>query len=375
MNPKNRISRRSFLKILGAFAGGAALESCRPHLSAPPATAPLSSPIATTPPASPRASVAIARASSYDPKLVRQQVQAVFDALGGLQDVVRPGDSAAIKVNLTGGVFAGRPPAGTTPPESYVTHPLVAQAVGELLRDAGAKKIYIIESAWGWESYEEWGYVSMAKDLGADLIDLNRPYPYADYASIPAGDDWLIYKNFLLNHLLEEVDVLVSVPKMKCHYLLGITQSMKNLVGLAPSKLYERKPGDGNRSSFHGADDEIKNRLPRVVIDLNRARPINLSVIDGIKTVEGGEGPWIETLNAINPGLLIAGKNPVSTDAVAVAAMGFDPTGDYPAAPFLRADNHLNLAHQLGLGSNHLDEIEVLGESLEDVRVQFQPAR
>jgi len=220
----------------------------------------------------PPAQVGIAQASSYDPALVLRQVQNLFDSLGGLKDVVRPGDKVAIKVNLTGGVKGNIPPPGTTAPESYVTHPVVVRAMGELLRDSGASKIYVVESVWEWASYESWGYVDMAKNLGATLLDLNSPSPYTDYASLPVGSGWFMYENFKVNHVLEEVDTLVSVAKMKCHYLLGITQSMKNLVGLAPYKFYERNAGDGYRTGFHGADTETKMRLPRVVLDLNRAR-------------------------------------------------------------------------------------------------------
>jgi uncharacterized protein (DUF362 family) len=369
--PCGGFSRRSFLKVAGALAGGTALGGCR--ALAPTPTATLPPPLTPASAASP-ARVAISRAATYDPALVRRQVEALFDNLGGLDDVVQRGDRVAVKVNLTGGVKGNVPPPGTTAPESYVTHPAVARAVGELLRDAGAREIYFVESVWEWASFENWGYVSMARDLGVTLIDLNNPDPYADYASLPIGPGWFIYEKFKLNRLLEEVDALVSVPKMKCHYLLGVTQSMKNLVGLAPYKFYELKAGDGYRTGFHGVATETKTRLPRVVMDLNRARPVNLSVIDGIRTVEGSEGPWNQDLNPKSPGLLIGGKNPVAADAVAVAAMGFDPTADYPNPPFLRADNHLNIARQLGLGSNRLEDIEVVGANLEDVKQNFQPA-
>jgi len=365
MDQSGKLSRRRFLKIMGALAGGTLLAGCRPLISTP-ATATL--------PAR-RARVGIVRAASYDPALVRQQVQSLFDSLGGLQDVVRPGDKVVIKVNLTGGIKGGLPPAGTTAPESYVTHPAVARAMSELLREAGAKEITIADSVSEWGSFVDWGYVDMAKSVGVRLIDLNGTEPYRDYASVPVGKGWFIYEKFTVNHILEEADVFVSVAKMKCHWLLGITQSMKNLVGLAPFKFYERTPGDGYRTGFHGADAETKHRLPRVVMDLNRARPIHLSLIDGIQTVDGSEGPWNQDLNLKNPGILIGGKSPVATDAVAVAAMGFDPGTDFPNAPFLRADNHLNIAQQLGLGSNHLADIDIVGARLEDVKMQFLPAR
>jgi uncharacterized protein (DUF362 family) len=376
MEKKNSLSRRSFLKLSGAVTGAALLAGCRKALPGPTATA-AHTPSATTTPtatAAPLAKVGIARADSYEPGLVKKQMEALLDGLGGLQDLIRPGARVAIKTNLTGGVFADPPPGSTTATESYLTHPSVVRAAAELLRDAGAKDISIVESVWQWDSYVKWGYVDLAKSLGANLVDLNQTSPYTDYATVPVGKDWFIYKEFTFNHLLEEVDVFVSIAKMKCHWLCGVTQSMKNLVGLVPYKFYELTAGDGYRTGLHGKDVETKHRLPRVVMDLNRARPIHLSIIDGIQTVEGSEGPWNGDLRLKKPHILIGGKNPVATDAVAAAAMGFDPTAEYPDAPFLRCDNHLNLARQLGLGTNRLEEIEVLGERLEDVRMKFRPS-
>jgi len=111
-----------------------------------------------------------------------------------------------------------------------------------------------------------------------------------------------------------------------------------------------------------------------VILDLNRARPIDLALIDGIKTAEGGEVPG-GSFNPVELGVLIAGKNAVATDTVATAVMGFEPTLEPPSAPLLRGDNYLNLAHHLGIGTNRLEEIEVVGASIDDVRYEFQPAR
>jgi uncharacterized protein (DUF362 family) len=65
-----------------------------------------------------------------------------------------------------------------------------------------------------------------------------------------------------------------------------------------------------------------------VILDLNRARPVHLALIDGIKTAEGGDAPR-GSFNPVQPGVLIAGKDPVAADAVATAAMGFDPTVEF----------------------------------------------
>ena len=108
-------------------------------------------------------------------------------------------------------------------------------------------------------------------------------------------------------------------------------------------------------------------------MDLNRARPVHLAVIDGIMTAEGGEVPR-GTFIPVSPGVLLAGKNPVATDAVATAVMGFNPQAEAPNSPFLRADNHLNIAASLGLGTNVLDEINVVGEKIASVTFPFKPS-
>ena len=260
------------------------------------------------------------------------------------------------------------------PIDSYVTHPEVVRALGELVRDAGARELFLVEAVYEWDSYRQWGYEAVAEDLDATLIDLNDTRPYDDFASTPVGDDWFIYPEFTFNRILEEVDAFISVPKMKCHWSCGVTHSLKNLVGLVPARFYQTDPRHSHRSGFHGTEQEMGTRLPRVIIDLNRARPVDLALIDGIKTVEGGEGPWNGTLAPVEPGLLFAGKDPVATDAVATAAMDFDPTEVRSHAPFLQSDNHLNIAHERGLGTNLLDEIDVVGLPVRDVVTKFAPS-
>jgi uncharacterized protein (DUF362 family) len=365
-----RISRRQLLQTLGVAAVGLLAEGCmsRSESSTPIAGAP---PTATArQPVSAR--VAIGQAASYDRPVVRQQVRALIDGIGGLDDLVQRGPRVAIKVNLTGGT-SSKTVAGVSPIESFVTHPEVVRALGEALREAGARELYIVEAVYERASYSQWGYDEVAKALDATLIDLNSPQPYSAFTKVPVGPNAFIYQDFMLHPLLEEIDSFVSVAKIKCHQIGGVTLSMKNLFGLAPLQLYRRDPQDTYRSAFHGDANETGTRVPRIVVDMNRARPIHLALLDGVKTVEGGEGPWIETMQPIAPGLLVAGKQALATDAVATAVMGFDPRGSYPSTPFLHGDNHLNLAAELELGTNNLDEIEVVGAGISDVRRQFKP--
>jgi uncharacterized protein (DUF362 family) len=410
------ISRRRFLKALSTWAAGLLAAACLPQKppEPPPPTGtltPTSTPTATPgpgptypPPSTPtftptstptptptaiptptptitptatlpspsRSQVAIAQISTYDRAAVRQQVQSLLDGLGGLGDVIRPGDRVAIKVNLTGG--AGVPPLpGVAAIDSYITHPEVVRALGELLRDAGAAQIFLVEAVYDAQSYPLWGYEEVAQALNATLIDLNVPHPYTDFVSVPVGQDWFVYEAYTMHPVLQEIDAFVSVAKMKCHWSCGITLSMKNLIGLVPVTYYRCGSDHLYRSDFHACDGDFRMRLPGAVVDLNRIRPIHLALIDGIKTVEAGEGPWIQGIAPVQPGLLVAGKNPVATDAVTAAVMGFDAATAYPSAPFLRSENHVSLAGQAGLGPHRLEDIQVVGAAIEDVRYGFRP--
>ena len=414
-SPGKAIARRDFLKLMGTAAIGALSAGCQSnppsptpiptaslsptHLptASPPSTliptaSPSSTPIPTAsrsltpiPTARPsptrtpavtrslRPRVAIAQVARYERQLVRQQMQTMLDNLGGVSDIIRRGARVAIKVNLTGGTDT-QPLPKVSAIESYVTHPEVVRALGELLRDAGASQLYIVEAVYDARSYPQWGYAEVAQSIGASLVDLNDPGPYKGFTSAPVGKSWFLYESFTFNPILQEIDAFVSVAKIKCHWNCGVTHSMKNLVGLVPMVKYRLESSDTNRSAFHGKDDEFRVRLPKVILDLNRARPIHLAVLDGIKTVEGGEGPW-HNIAPVELGVLIAGKNALAADSVATAVMGFDPTAEYPTPPFLHGNNHLNLARELGLGTNRVEGIEIVGAAIKDALHPFAPSR
>jgi uncharacterized protein (DUF362 family) len=287
-----------------------------------------------------------------------------------LKDIIQTGSKVVIKTNLTGGNNFN-PPSGFTAITSYVTHPEVVRAVAELARDAGAGQIFIVEAVYDPGSYSNWGYTDIAKDLNATLIDLNSADPYPDFMDVSLPSKGYFFDKFTCNRILQEADTFISVAKMKCHYNAGITLSMKNLVGMVPVTKYRAGQADWWRSALHSGDTQ--SRLPRIILDLNQARPIHLAVIDGIMTAEGGEAPR-GSFKPVQPGVLVAGKNPLATDAVAAAVMSFDPTVEPPNSPFLRGDNYLNLAASLGLGTNRLEEIEVFGEKIDEVKYKFNPA-
>ena len=393
---KSGMDRRQFLKLMGTSFLSLLLNQCgiRPTpLAAPTPTIPVSpipSPTATAEPAltpappatstpqptvTPdfRATAAIGRVKTYDLPQLRREMQNMLDQLGGLADVIRPGARVVIKPNLTGNTWSDdKLPAPST--EMFVTHPALVQVLIELLLDAGAGKISIVEGLGDEAIFKAWGYSEVAAFTNASLVDLCKPAPYKDYVPFPVGAGRQIYDVLYMNAVMREVDVFISVAKMKCHSTTGVTLSLKNLVGLPPVSLYRDDEKHNHRSSFHESTI-YDTRLPRVVVDLNLAMPVHLAIVDGIRTVEGAAGVWDKGYNAVQPGLLVASKNALAADAVSTALMGFESDAPAGASPFGYADNHLALAREAGLGTNRINEIGIVGGEIADAVFPFKTAR
>ncbi len=73
--------------------------------------------------------------------------------------------------------------------------------------------------------------------------------------------------------------------------------------------------------------------------------------------------------------MIVAGLNPVCTDAVALAVMNFDPMGDRGSPPFEDADSTLRLAEDIGIGTRDLKRIEVIGAPIKSAMVDFAKIR
>jgi hypothetical protein len=219
-----------------------------------------------------------------------------------------------------------------------------------------------------------------------------------EYATMRVPGGGLLFGSLDLNHSYADTDVFVSLCKMKTHATTGVTLTMKNMFGATPNALYgDEAPSENavkGRGRLHdlagwgprenpdpydppGAKEAFLEkrdggyRVPRIIVDICCARPIHIGIIDGITTMTYGEGPWIKGKPRAftRPGVLICGLNPVATDVVGTAVMGFDNIrGSRGATPFLSGDNHFVLAEQSGLGPADLSKIEVLGVPIEKVR-------
>jgi uncharacterized protein (DUF362 family) len=351
----------------------------------------------------PTAPVAVAKCKTYGTELLPTLAR-MFDQLGGMERSVK-GKTVAIKLNLTGGPTQrlGYIPLGN----SYWVHPNVVGATIHLLGRAGARRIRLLESPWSTaEPLEEFmlqanweppDFLSAAAAVEFENTNfLGRAKRYSRFC-VPGGGH--MYNAYDLNHSYEDCDVFVSLAKLKEHVTAGVTLSMKNCFGITPCTIYGEHAGEdepsrvprGGRRMFHdGFRQPSKSalpendptsprdggyRVPRIVADLVAARPVHLAIIDGIESMSGGEGPWIRDRTYVRPGVLIAGTNCVTTDAVGTAVMGFDPMADRGTPPFEGRDSTLRLAEEHGVGTRDLRKIEVVGTSIVEARFDFRSHR
>lgn len=173
---------------------------------------------------------------------------------------------------------------------------------------------------------------------------------------------------------------LVSIPKFKTHDVLGLTLSLKNLMGTlvtvrdaSTTKILARETTNAT-SYMHGFGPKKPDKLSdalnvgpskvALAINLNRlAKSVqpSLAIIDGIMAMEG-DGPATKGTKK-NLNLIIASTDFVAADTVATYIAGMDPLHI----------QYIHCAGLNGLGEYRLDHISILGESLDSIISPFQP--
>lgn len=264
---------------------------------------------------------------------------AVNLALDGRQ-IITPGARVVLKPNI----FAPVPPPATTDPR-------VIAALIEIAREEGAGEVIVAEgrsisTARYRKSHnstracaELLGYPELIEAAGGRMVYLEED-EFVE-VDVPGG---LVLKRAHIPRTILNADVLISVPAMKIHSLALITIGIKNLHGLL---------SDEDKLYGHSY-----NELPTKLADFLRVRKPDLTVVDG---VIGQEADHAEDGFPADMGLIIAGRDVVSVDAVSSAVMGIEP---------FEVDT-TRMADQYGLGEADLGVIRVVGEAIADVRKPF----
>lgn len=283
--------------------------------------------------------VALVRCSTYAEESVSAAVESAVDRIGGISSFARPGEKIVLKPNVL---------VGTNPDKCVSTHPSVFSAVGRLLQHAGAAVSYGDSPSFGsTEGHLRRAGLSRAADgLGISLADFTKG------TNVSHGDALLI-KSFVVANGVLESDGVVSLPKLKTHPLTRITGAIKNQFGCIPGLL---------KSQYHVKLPDAYD-FATMLVDLNTLIRPRLYVMDAVMAMEGN-GPRSGRPRRL--GLILASDDPIALDSVASRIINLDPEYVPTSRP----------GEESGLGTYHAENIEIVGERVDDlVQTDFDVIR
>ena len=140
---------------------------------------------------------------------------------------------------------------------------------------------------------------------------------------------------------------VVHLPTKKTHVFTTITGSMKNAFG---GLLNQRR---------HWTHATIHETLVDLLNIQREIHPGIFAVTDGTFV---GDGPGPRAMRWHLKNILLASADQVAIDSVQAKMMGFDPM----SIPFIR------IAHEKGLGTGQFNEIDIVGEDVEQVDWAFK---
>ena len=264
---------------------------------------------------------------------IRAAVEEALDLIGGIQDIIKPGDLVLIN------------PSWVAPPvereAGCITIPEVSRAVADIVKEMGARPVIAESSAIGVDSakvIQQSGYRDLL-EMGYEVIDLKAQKAHVDMA-VGNGK---VFESVECWELVQQADVIISVPKLKTHDQTEMTCAIKKLKGLLTDKA---KKAMHQQGLFEG------------VIDLLSAVKPRLAVVDAIVCQEG-VGPVFGRPVEMN--LILAGKDLVAVDATCARLIGYSPS------EILLTVN----AAARRLGTMDADQIDLVGESLGKVKRRF----
>jgi uncharacterized protein (DUF362 family) len=308
-----------------------------------------------------KSAVSIVRRQNAD---TARAVAEAIDLLGGIEAVTAGKTSIMLKPNLVSNAVTD------------TTDPAVVRALAEMLKAVG-KEVCIGEgsaAAPGFNVinnecyrtrdvelldrmqqyvFDQLGYTDLANDLGIPLVNLHTGEMVA--VTLP---DAYVFDTLMLHRSLTEIDLLGSVPRMKTHTLATVTLGLKNVIGLYAGSEYGTVRGYVHDLGAAYADVGVAIEI----VDMARANKMGLTVIDGLVAMEG-DGPSLGPgSRLVDMDLIIAGTSPLATDMVASSVMGF-ALDEVPTFEW---------AVRAGMTPARLEDIEVRGQAISDVRRSFQ---
>src|SRR6056297_1233589 len=238
------------------------------------------------------------------------------------------------------------------PGEAVTTHPKVLEAVIEWLQQYNPQKIFVGDSSGGVKP----GYTAKAMEKSG-LKEVCANYDNVEALSFSSTSqkvyhvkEPLVLNEFSSTVLLDEVDLIINLPKIKTHSLCLITCSIKNMFGTVIV---------GNKSKMHAMFPKFDD-FSAALADIYSVSKPELTVVDGFYGMEG-DGP--SAGDPVKMDLIIGGYDGVAIDSLVCDIIGVDP----------HEIVHLEKAEKKGLGIiDYKSAYRMKGVSIDSITRKFK---
>lgn len=277
-----------------------------------------------------KSAVAIVRVSEGN---IAEAMEKLILYLGGMDRIIAPFDTVLIKPNWA---------TDKEYTSGAVTHPEVIRKCTQMLLGAGVRKVIVGDSSIIGKDTLKVIEINGLSSLESKRVEI-KDFKKSETVSI-AIPNALRYRRISFPKEVMDCDVIINIPVMKTHDCLPVTLGLKNMKGLVSDRIKRRIHSIG---------------LEEAIIDINRVVLADLTIIDGIIGMEGN-GPLDGTPLGMN--VLIGSFDPLAAETVAIKAMGFEP----------ETMNYINMAYQAGFGEIHDENIDIVGEKLDEIKRRFK---
>jgi uncharacterized protein (DUF362 family)/NAD-dependent dihydropyrimidine dehydrogenase PreA subunit len=283
-----------------------------------------------------RFTVSVSRCSSYEPVVVERAVSESVKALGGIERFVKSGETILVKPNML---------SARAPEDAVTTHPEIVRAVIRMVKAAGATPI-VGDSPSGLST--DGILDKLAERTGIARVCEEEKVEFAHFTESKnvRFERGVVAKSFELTAVLDRVDGIISVAKMKTHTLTGITGAVKNLFGLIPGL---------KKAEYHFRMMD-KEAFSAMLVDLAECVHPRLTVMDAVLGMDG-DGPSGGTKKGI--GLVIASDDVHALDAFFLHFVG----AEVSSVPTVR------IARERGLGPRDTDDVRIVGDGRAALRL------
>lgn len=283
--------------------------------------------------------VSLQQLSDYHPAQVETALENLLAPLGGIQTFIKPGQKVLIKPNML---------AGKAPEKAVTTHPELVRQVIKIAQLAGG--VVSVGDSPGIGSAEnvarKCGILDVIEETGAHFARFETSVaidsPTGTFHHLEVAEDIL------------SADVIINLPKLKTHQMMGLTCAVKNMFGAVVGL---RKP------KLHLQAGTDKAFFALLLLELCERLSPTLTIVDAVIGMEG-DGPG--SGEPVLIGALLAGTHPQAVDTAATELVGLRPQQVWTQQKAIDTKRPFTT----------LAELEMIGESIDRLKPEkFRPAK